>query len=147
VVVVLMQSLLGALVAGLDAGTTYTDWPLMDGDFIPSGLLAQQPVWRNFFENLLTVQFDHRMAAYAITALVGWHIYKVLTSQTDIRVRQSALVLGGAVSVQIILGIIALMWAVPMGLAAAHQLGAVAVLATAVTHLHLLRFKSHENNA
>jgi cytochrome c oxidase assembly protein subunit 15 len=146
VVAVLMQSLLGALVAGLDAGTTYTDWPLMDGDFIPSGLLAQQPVWRNFFENILTVQFDHRMAAYAITALVGWHIYKVLSGQTEPRVRQSALLLGGAVSVQIILGIVALMWAVPMGLAAAHQLGAVAVLAAAVTHLHLLRFKSHKNN-
>ena len=49
-----MQSLMGALVAGIDAGMTYNDWPTMDGEFIPSGLLAQQPAYLNFFENHLT---------------------------------------------------------------------------------------------
>ncbi|MDG1691084.1 MAG: COX15/CtaA family protein, partial [Alphaproteobacteria bacterium] len=66
VVAVLMQSLLGALVAGINAGKTYTDWPLMDGEFIPSGLFDMQPFWLNFFESHLTVQFDHRMVAYAL---------------------------------------------------------------------------------
>ncbi len=143
---VLMQSLMGALVAGIDAGKTYTDWPLMDGDFIPSGLFAQQPFWLNFFENHLTVQFDHRMIAYALSGLIGWHIYRVLRAKPDeikgdaaaLSAKLSAKWLGGALALQIVLGISALMLAVPIWLGAAHQLGAVALLAIAVTHLHIL---------
>lgn len=135
---VLMQSLLGALVAGINAGKTYTDWPLMDGDFIPSGLFDSQPFWLNFFESHLTVQFDHRMAAYALTALIGWHVVRVLTSNIGGAVALSAKWLGGALVFQFVLGVSALMLAVPMALGAAHQLGAVALLAIAVTHLHIL---------
>ena len=138
VVAVLMQSLLGALVAGINAGKTYTDWPLMDGDFIPSGLFDMQPFWLNFFESHLTVQFDHRMVAYALTAFIVWHIHRVLRSGTGGAAALSAKWLGGALLLQIVLGISALMLAVPISLGAAHQLGAVALLAIAVTHLHIL---------
>ena len=66
-VLVLVQIYLGALVAGLDAGLVYNTWPLIDGSFIPeaSRLWFITPAWRNLFENTLTVQFDHRMMAYA----------------------------------------------------------------------------------
>lgn len=138
VVAVLMQSLLGALVAGINAGKTYTDWPLMDGELIPSGLFDMQPFWLNFFESHLTVQFDHRMVAYALTAFIGWHIYRVLKTERSAAVALSAKWLGGALALQIVLGISALMLAVPMALGAAHQLGAVALLAIAVIHLHIL---------
>ncbi|NBX43225.1 MAG: hypothetical protein EBR13_07140, partial [Rhodobacteraceae bacterium] len=138
VVAVLMQSLLGALVAGINAGKTYTDWPLMDGDFIPDGLFDMQPFWLNFFESHLTVQFDHRMVAYALTAFIVWHIHRVLRSGTGGAAALSAKWLGGALLLQIVLGISALMLAVPISLGAAHQLGAVALLAIAVTHLHIL---------
>ncbi len=65
---VLVQIYLGALVAGLRAGLIYNTWPLIDGSFIPdtSRLLHDTPLWRNFFENALTVQFNHRMVAYAL---------------------------------------------------------------------------------
>ena len=138
VVAVLMQSLLGALVAGINAGKTYTDWPLMDGDFIPAGLFDMQPFWLNFFESHLTVQFDHRMVAYVLTAFIGWHIHGVLRSGTGGAAALSAKWLGGALVLQIVLGISALILAVPISLGAAHQLGAVALLAIAVTHLHIL---------
>jgi cytochrome c oxidase assembly protein subunit 15 len=138
VAAVLMQSLLGALVAGINAGKTYTDWPLMDGEFIPSGLFDMQPFWLNFFESHLTVQFDHRMVAYALTAFIGWHIYRVVRAPQGGAVARSAKWLGGALAVQIVLGISALVWAVPIALGAAHQLGAVALLAIAVIHLHIL---------
>jgi cytochrome c oxidase assembly protein subunit 15 len=138
VVAVLMQSLMGALVAGINAGKTYTDWPLMDGEFIPSGLFDMQPFWLNFFESHLTVQFDHRMVAYALTAFIGWHIYRIVQSGIGGAAARSAKWLGGALVLQIVLGITALMWAVPISLGAAHQLGAVALLAIAVTHLHIL---------
>jgi cytochrome c oxidase assembly protein subunit 15 len=138
VAAVLAQSLMGALVAGINAGKTYTDWPLMDGDFIPSGLFDMQPFWLNFFENHLTVQFDHRMIAYALAALIGWHIYRVLQSGMGGAAQLSAKWLAGALALQIVLGISALMLAVPIWLGAAHQLGAVALLAIAVIHLHIL---------
>lgn len=140
VALVISQSLLGALVAGIDAGKTYTDWPLMDGDFIPSGLLMQEPVIRNFFENHLTVQFDHRMLAYALSGLIGWHIYTTLKGGAPAPVKRSAIWLGGGLALQILLGITALMLAVPMSLGAAHQLGAVLLLGLALWHLHLLRY-------
>ena len=110
----------------------------MDGDFIPTGLFAMQPFWLNFFENHLTVQFDHRMIAYALTAFIGWHIYRVLKADIGGVVALSAKWLGGALVLQVVLGISALMLAVPISLGAAHQLGAVALLAIAVTHLHIL---------
>ena len=110
----------------------------MDGDFVPSGLFDMQPFWLNFFESHLTVQFDHRMVAYALTAFIVWHIHRVLRSGTGGAAALSAKWLGGALLLQIVLGIGALMLAVPISLGAAHQLGAVALLAIAVTHLHIL---------
>ena len=64
----------GALVAGLDAGFIYNTWPLIDGAIIPDGLFAVDPAWKNAFENMLAVQFNHRNLAYLITiyALVLW---------------------------------------------------------------------------
>lgn len=140
VALIISQSLLGALVAGIDAGKTYTDWPLMDGEFIPSGLLMQEPAIRNFFENHLTVQFDHRMMAYFLIALIGWHIYRTMQGGVSEQVKLSVYLLGGALGLQIVLGISALMLAVPMSFGAAHQLGAVALLGVALWHLHLLRY-------
>ncbi len=71
---ILLQIYLGALVAGLDAGLTYNTWPHIDGALIPSAerLWFETPLWRNFFENALTVQFNHRMLAYLILLLALW---------------------------------------------------------------------------
>src|SRR5436305_787950 len=76
---VLMQIYLGALVAGLRAGLIYNTWPLIDGSFVPDAarLLHETPAWRNFFENTLTVQFDHRMTAYALFVLALVHVIDV----------------------------------------------------------------------
>ncbi len=74
---VLVQIYLGGLVAGLHAGLTYNSWPLMDGAVIPSDLFIQQPWWRNLFENPKTVQFVHRMFAYAVLVLVVLHAVQV----------------------------------------------------------------------
>ena len=68
-VLVIAQIYLGALVAGLHAGLIYNTWPLIDGALVPPGLLFGEPAWRNFFENTLTVQFDHRMVAYGLVAV------------------------------------------------------------------------------
>ena len=72
---VLLQIYLGALVAGLDAGLVFNTWPQIDGALIPSAerLWFETPVWRNLFENTLTVQFNHRMVAYVLWIVAVLH--------------------------------------------------------------------------
>jgi cytochrome c oxidase assembly protein subunit 15 len=134
---VYFQMLLGGFVAGLKAGYIYNTWPLMDGAFIPEGLFAHQVWWRNFFENMLTAQFNHRMVAYLVTALVGWHWFAVRGSGDRIA-RQSANWLMLAVLGQVALGIWTLLEVVPVPLGAAHQAGALIVFTLAIVHARRL---------
>ena len=74
VLAVFVQIMFGGFVAGLDAGLSYNDWPLMDGAVVPGGLMVVEPAWRNFFENPKMVQFEHRVAAYLLLAAAFWHM-------------------------------------------------------------------------
>ena len=130
------QIYLGALVAGLHAGLIYNTWPLIDGHLIPppQGLLFDHPAWRNVFENPLTVQFDHRMVAYALLALALAHLADVWRSAQSRRLRRGAAVLAGAIVVQAGIGIATLLAAAPIALAMAHQAMALIVLTIATLH-------------
>ena len=125
---ILLQIYLGALVAGSGAGLAYNTWPLIDGSLIPSGasLFFLQPAWRNFFENALTVQFDHRMLAYAIWLAVLAHAYGACS--------KGALILAAVATLQVVLGIATLLLQAPLVLAFAHQLMAVITFTIAVVH-------------
>ncbi|MDD9798495.1 MAG: COX15/CtaA family protein, partial [Alphaproteobacteria bacterium] len=143
---IFLQCLAGALVAGLEAGRTYTDWPFMDGQFIPSGLFAMSPLIVNFFENILTVQWQHRIIAYLLFGLAIWHYWQQ-TRSTSARsapaesnvASNSAAWLALAICGQAILGIATVMGAVPLILAVLHQFGALLVLTIAIYHLYRLR--------
>jgi cytochrome c oxidase assembly protein subunit 15 len=139
VVLVFVQIVLGALVAGLKAGLAHNTWPLMDGRLIPSGLGAMEPWYLNVFENAMTVQFNHRVAAYLLVAVVLWHTAVLLRRGDDRRARGMAVMLSAAVLVQAALGIWTLLAHVPLWLGLAHQAGAAAVFGLAVWHLHTLR--------
>jgi cytochrome c oxidase assembly protein subunit 15 len=130
-VLALFQVYLGALVAGLRAGLIYNTWPLIDGRLVPdaTSLFHDMPWWRNLFENTLTVQFNHRMAAYLLLVLALLHLVDV--ARTAPRVLPLAAALAGAIVLQAALGILTLLHQVPIGLALAHQAGAVLVLALA----------------
>jgi heme a synthase len=125
---VLLQIAAGGFVAGLDAGQGYNTWPLMDGKYIPDGLNALQPLWRNLFENALTVQFNHRILAYVIFGLAVLHAVKTFSL--------TSMILAYLVFVQAGLGIMTLLMHVPLGFALAHQATAMIVLAAAVWNLH-----------
>ena len=132
---VIAQIYLGALVAGLHAGLVYNTWPQINGSFIPSvaDLLFNQPLWRNFFENDLTVQFEHRMTAYALLALALLHAVDAR------RHGQSALASGAgfvaiAVLAQASVGIMTLLYSAPIQLALLHQAVALVVLTAATLH-------------
>jgi cytochrome c oxidase assembly protein subunit 15 len=141
-VLVLVQIYLGALVAGLRAGLIYNTWPLIDGSFIPDGarLLHDTPAWRNSFENTLTVQFNHRMTAYALWLLAILHVIDVARTLRGPALTH-ALALASVTTIQAMIGILTLLHQVPIGLALAHQAGAVVTLAMSVIHVGRLAAK------
>ena len=136
VALVFAQILMGALVAGLHAGLTYNTWPLMDGKVVPNGLFTQSPWFANFFENITTVQFNHRKMAYLVLALAALHAFSLQRIADDGRVSASAWALLAALLGQAALGIWTLLQVVPVPLGIAHQTGAVIVFGVAVWHLH-----------
>ena len=126
VVAAFVQIVLGALVAGIDAGRAYTDWPLMGGEVFPSNAFVLEPLWANFLENPALVQFIHRVAGYLlfVLGLLAW-----------LRSRRSALgnVRGAFAAVmamlvlQLVLGIVTVLHGAPLSVAILHLLGAVAL--------------------
>lgn len=134
VALVVLQIYLGALVAGLDAGLVYNTWPHMDGALIPSAerLWFETPLWRNFFENALTVQFNHRVLAYGILLLALWLSWDMSRSVQDRTARGYAMLFALLIVIQAMIGIATLLFAVPIGLALTHQAMAILVLTVAV---------------
>ena len=139
------QLYLGALVAGLRAGLIYNTWPDIDGAFIPSGarLWFEQPWWRNLFENTLTVQFEHRMTAYALFAIALLHAFDAIVSRAGAAAR-GALWLAAAVTLQALLGILTLINQVPLAFALSHQAVAILVLTLAVLQAERLAGRQTE---
>lgn len=133
---VFVQILLGGFVAGLDAGFTYNTWPLMDGQLVPEGayrtLLAP-------FEDVATVQFNHRMMAYVVTAAIAWLWFMGRSQKLDDFAKLTGNLLLAAVVLQVLLGIWTLLAIVPVWLGALHQAGAVALLTAATVHVFALR--------
>ncbi|MDG1354148.1 MAG: COX15/CtaA family protein [Sulfitobacter sp.] len=115
-----LQILIGALVAGIDAGRTYTDWPLMAGQFFPPQAFVLEPFLTNFIENPGLVQFIHRMTGYALLAfaIVVW-LRGRKSAHPKTRFAFNAVML--ALSAQILLGIATVMVAAIMPVALAHQ--------------------------
>ncbi len=113
--------------AGIDAGRSYVDWPLMQGAFLPAEALNLSPLWRNLFENPALVQFVHRMLGYVVLAVGLWFAWRCSRSWHR-RVRSLGLATGGAVVAQVVIGIATVMHASPLGLALLHQAGALGVV-------------------
>lgn len=123
---IFLQMAAGALVAGLDAGRSYNDWPLMAGELVPSHYLETGLGLRSLFEGRAATQFNHRLIAYAIWAAslgAAWAFRKSAHGR-------SFLVLAGLVSLQAVWGIFTLLHAAPMNLALLHQaIGVIVTLA------------------
>ena len=126
-----VQVILGALVAGIDAGRNFPEWPLMAGQIVPPGLFELTPWWRNFLENPALTQFTHRMAGYLllICALAAW-----------LRARRAAL---GSIRkafaapfhmglLQVALGVATVLTAAQPHVAITHQIGAIVLFALIV---------------
>ena len=138
-VLVFAMVLTGGLVAGIRAGFAYNTFPLMNGSVVPPEIMMIEPWWHNFFWNMATVQFDHRLGAWLLAFLVPVLWWKVLRSDVPARARTGAHLMLAMLAVQIALGIATLLLVVPLPLAAAHQAGAVLLFAFALNLAHALR--------
>ena len=127
-----VTALSGGFVAGLDAGFAYNTFPLMDGVFLPPDLYQLSPLYLNLFEDVTSVQFNHRLLAEALFVLVAIMWLKARRLELSPRRRLAVNCLGAVVLVQVALGITTLLLVIPMALAAAHQAGAVIVFMTAL---------------
>ena len=134
VLLVLAQIFLGGLVAGLDAGMSYNDWPTMDGALIPGDLFVIDPAWRNLFENPKTVQFVHRIGAYLIFVAALWLMIATRRRQPGTTHARRALVLFHLVLAQAAIGVATLVMQAPVHWALAHQGFALVVLGFAAAH-------------
>jgi cytochrome c oxidase assembly protein subunit 15 len=133
---ILFQIALGGLVAGSKAGLTYNTWPLMDGAIVPpvSALFSVSPWIENFVDNVVLVQFNHRLAAYAIVAFALWHAWRLRRTAPASKAAARAMAMAGLTLAQMVLGIVTLLLVVPLWAGLAHQVFAMAVLAMAVVH-------------
>ena len=137
---IFVQLYFGALVAGLRAGRVYNTWPTIDGAFIPSAarLMFEDPWWRNLFDNTLTVQFEHRMTAYALLVLAVLHALDAVASRAGRTLVGGAWWLVATITLQAGLGILTLLHQVPIDLALSHQAVAIVVLTLSVVQAERL---------
>jgi cytochrome c oxidase assembly protein subunit 15 len=139
-VLLFLQFYFGALVAGLRAGKVFNTWPQIDGAFIPTAerLFFEQPWWRNFFDNTLTVQFTHRMIAYMLVALAIAHAIDAVRSRASPAIVTGALWIVATMIFQAAVGVLTLLNQVPIDLGLAHQAIAIVVLTIALVHVERL---------
>ena len=133
---IFLMILSGGLVAGTRAGIPYPTWPLMGDSFIPPGLYSLQPFWLSAFEDMLTIQFNHRMFAYLIVGLVCTFAYQALKSDLQGSLKVGIYCFIGLLFLQVSLGISTLIFYIPVPIAAAHQVCAVALLSASLFVSH-----------
>lgn len=139
-VLVFYMIVTGGFVAGIRAGKAYNTFPLMNGHVVPPEIFIIDPWYLNFFNNMATVQFDHRLGAWALAFLVSWFWWRIQAcSAASPRARLVANLLILALAVQIVLGIATLLLAVPVALGAAHQGGSMVVFGILLWLNHELR--------
>jgi len=136
-VLVYVQMLLGALVAGLHAGLIYNTWPDMNGRVLPEDPFFAAPWWINFFENPGLAQFDHRIGAYIVAAFAAFIYARGI--KLGGYAKTSAKTVAIITTIQIGLGITTLLLQAPEWLAAAHQVTAACLLCAGVWHAFELR--------
>ena len=136
---IFIMVLSGGFVAGIRAGLTYNTFPLMNGYLIPPDLFVLEPWYRNFFDNMTTVQFDHRLIAWTLAFLVPlfWYQSRQVNLSATTRLACNLFLL--MLAIQISLGIATLLHVVPIPLAASHQGGAVLLFAASLWVSHRLR--------
>ncbi|TBN06405.1 heme A synthase [Hyunsoonleella flava] len=137
-VILIIQIIYGAFVAGLDAGWIHNHWPMMsEGKFMHETVyIEQNPLYKNFIEGKSGVQFVHRILAYIVVIMIVliWRKSKQLILSKYQVIGVAALLI--MVSIQFLLGVFTILLQVPVWLGVAHQVGAFLLLSAMVFTLH-----------
>jgi len=141
--IIFITILSGGFVAGTHAGFAFNTFPLMNGQLIPVGLFELTPLWKNFFENIVTVQFDHRVMATSLLLIIPAFWWMVGRTQQEAHIHNGRHLMLAALALQLTLGITTLLLVVPVSIAAAHQAGAVILLTTSLFVSHQLRGRTN----
>ena len=134
-----LQILLGALVAGIDAGRAFPDWPWMAGGFFPPQPFDLVPIWRNFFEDAGLVQFMHRMSGYILFAF-GISVWTRANRSANGSIRFGFNLVLAVMFMQMVLGIITVLYSAPWHMAILHQIGAIMLWVLILRARFLSRF-------
>jgi cytochrome c oxidase assembly protein subunit 15 len=129
VVLIFVQILLGAFMAGLDAGLAFSSWPTYAGAWIPRGLYDLSPWWINHFENPALVHFQHRSCGYAVAIMVVLLYIALRRAGADRSLRIAGIHALALTVLQIALGILTVVSMVALPLAALHQISALGLFA------------------
>lgn len=133
-----VQILIGGLVAGLNAGLVSDTWPLMMGQMVPDGLFFNNPWYMNFFDNPLTVHFEHRIMAYVVSVLAIILWWK-LKNDANPDVSRASHILLASILIQITLGVLTVINMVAIPIAACHQAGAIITLSAGLYLLNRIK--------
>ena len=128
----LLQIIYGAFVAGLNGGLVMNTWPKMGANWVDDSVTAMQPLWVNFVEGIGGVQFVHRYLAYLVVASILFLWYKAKRVPLKSLQKLGVNLLLIAVLIQFTLGVFTLIYAVPVWMGVAHQLGAFFLLTSIV---------------
>ncbi|PHR56825.1 MAG: heme A synthase [Robiginitomaculum sp.] len=139
---VFLQIIAGAFVAGTHAGMSYNTWPLMDGGFIPNGYLAMNPLWKNMFENVASIQFNHRMLGYFTLIMTLW-VWGAANRHREANIVRASSWLLASVLCQMALGIVALLKVIELPYAISHQAGAIIVFIFAIWTMRSARVRTY----
>ncbi len=138
-ILVVLTLVSGGLVAGLNAGLIYNNYPFMDGDLIPTGYAEFSPWIVNWGESVTAVQFNHRLLAH-LAALGCWGLWLLARlGRLPPDVRLAFDLLAAAALLQLLLGIVTILLAVPIWLGALHQAGAILLLTALLFAFHRSR--------
>lgn len=139
-ILVFIQIVAGAFVAGTHAGYAYNTWPLMDGGLVPVGYFAMSPAWVNMFENTAAIQFNHRMLAYLVLAVAIW-VWVSVRKRAERSLLRATNWLLAAIIFQVLLGIVALLKVAELPYALGHQAGAIVVFIFALWTMRAARYR------
>jgi cytochrome c oxidase assembly protein subunit 15 len=126
-VLLVVQIVYGAFVAGNRAGFGYNTYPMMNDVWLPEIAMSLSPLWHNLVDNNAMLQFIHRWLAVVVLGFATWLVW-IANTQEDRRIKISANMLLGAVIGQFLLGVLTLIYVVPVSLGSIHQAGACVVV-------------------
>ncbi|MCB9030245.1 MAG: COX15/CtaA family protein [Deltaproteobacteria bacterium] len=135
--VLCVQIIYGAFVAGRDAGIGFNTYPLMGEEFLPAGSFHLEPYWHNFLENNVVIQFVHRwipLLLFSLLTLIWTKRSKFTQAQSNALIYVTL-----AFLIQFLLGVLTLLWVVPLRLASLHQAGAIILFSTTLYFCYLNR--------